>query len=52
MRTAVVVFDRYRDRRQTLFVWPSMDLAKPGRDLGLHFEERSSVSSSASAEAR
>ncbi|GJH26866.1 SNF2-related protein [Caballeronia novacaledonica] len=41
VRTAVVVFDRYRDRPSD-FVRAVVDnLAKPGPDLGLHFEDRS-----------
>jgi hypothetical protein len=40
VRTAVVVFDRYRDPSDFVRVAVE-DLAKPGPDLGLHFEERS-----------
>jgi hypothetical protein len=41
VRTAVVVFDRYRDRPSDFVRVAVEDLAKPGPDLGLHFEERS-----------
>ncbi|GJH30585.1 SNF2-related protein [Caballeronia novacaledonica] len=41
VRTAVVVFDRYRDRPSDFVRVVVDDLAKPGPDLGLHFEERS-----------
>jgi len=41
VRTAVVVFDRYRDRPSDFVRAVVEDLAKPGSDLGLHFEERS-----------
>ncbi|WP_309790889.1 MULTISPECIES: SNF2-related protein [unclassified Caballeronia] len=41
VRTAVVVFDRYRDRPSDFVRALVDDLAKPGPDLGLHFEERS-----------
>lgn len=41
VRTAVVVFDRYRDRPSDFVRTVVDDLAKPGPDLGLHFEERS-----------
>ncbi|CAL8481023.1 SNF2-related protein [Caballeronia sp. S22] len=41
VRTAVVVFDRYRDRPSNFVRAVVDDLAKPGPDLGLHFEERS-----------
>ncbi|KXV11125.1 helicase [Caballeronia megalochromosomata] len=41
VRTAVVVFDRYRDRPSDFVRAVVEDLAKPGPDLGLHFEERS-----------
>ncbi|WP_235516656.1 methyltransferase domain-containing protein [Caballeronia cordobensis] len=41
VRTAVVVFDRYRDRPSDFVRTVVDDLAKPGPDLGLHFEDRS-----------
>ncbi|GGD94285.1 SNF2-related protein [Caballeronia grimmiae] len=41
VRTAVVVFDRYRDRPSDFVRAVVDDLAKPGPNLGLHFEERS-----------
>lgn len=41
VRTAVVVFDRYRDRPSDFMRAVVDDLATPGPDLGLHFEDRS-----------
>jgi hypothetical protein len=41
VRTAVVVFDRYRDRPSDFVRAVVDDLAKPGPDLRLHFEDRS-----------
>jgi len=41
VRTAVVVFDRYRDRPSDFVRAVVEDLALPGPDLGLHFEDRS-----------
>ncbi|WP_250441965.1 SNF2-related protein [Caballeronia sp. AZ1_KS37] len=41
VRTAVVVFDRYRDRPSDFVRAVVEDLAMPGPDLGLHFEDRS-----------
>ncbi|SAK89244.1 hypothetical protein AWB82_06244 [Caballeronia glebae] len=41
VRTAVVVFDRYRDRPSDFVRAVVEDLSKPGPDLRLHFEERS-----------
>ncbi|MCG7400547.1 SNF2-related protein [Caballeronia zhejiangensis] len=41
VRTAVVVFDRYRDRPSDFVRAVVDDLAKPGPDIGLHFEDRS-----------
>ncbi|WP_235516621.1 methyltransferase domain-containing protein [Caballeronia cordobensis] len=41
VRTAVVVFDRYRDRPSDFVRAVVDDLAKPGPDLGLDFEDRS-----------
>jgi predicted RNA methylase len=41
VRTAVVVFDRYRDRPSDFVRAAVEDLGKPGPDPGLHFEERS-----------
>ncbi|MDR5826031.1 SNF2-related protein [Caballeronia sp. LZ043] len=40
VRTAVVVFDRYRDRPSDFVRAEIVDLAKPGPNLGLHFETR------------
>ncbi|WP_321794605.1 SNF2-related protein [Caballeronia sp. J97] len=41
VRTAVVVFDRYRMHPMADFVRAVVDdLSKPGPDLGLHFEDR------------
>jgi hypothetical protein len=41
VRTAVVVFDRYRTHPSDFVRAVVDDLSKPGRDLGLHFEDRS-----------
>ncbi|SAK57648.1 SNF2-related protein [Caballeronia temeraria] len=41
VRTAVVVFDRYRMRPSDFVRVLVDDLSKPGPDLGLHFEDRS-----------
>ncbi len=41
VRTAVVVFDRYRDRPSDFVRAVVDDLTNPGPDLGLHFEDRS-----------
>jgi hypothetical protein len=41
VRTAVVVFDRYRTHPSDFVRAVVDDLSKPGPDLGLHFEDRS-----------